>query len=300
MSERISVSVTLSGLSRLYAGDLAGVVETARIADDLGVEQLAVPDHLAIGQRTDRYPYGRYPLPREEPFLEPVTALAAMAATTRRLRLATGVLIAPLRPPLLLAKSLATLDVLSHGRVDLGVGTGWQREEFAGSGVPFAGRAARMDDALRACRALWRDAPASFMSRTVSFEDLWCLPRPVQAGGIPIWLGGALSDGNLARLVEYGSGWMPLGLGRGELAEGVNRLRRALRAAGRDPDSVGVRVALDAVRGAEGRPDVERTLATFGPLAEAGATHASLALARFARSSDEIRPFLEDLARYAT
>ena len=85
-----------------------------------------MPDHLAIGPNTDAYPYGKFPLPSSEPWLEPVTTLAAIAGATRRIRLATGVLIAPLRPALLLAKSLATLDVLCGGRVDLGVGLGWQ------------------------------------------------------------------------------------------------------------------------------------------------------------------------------
>ena len=151
---RFEVSVTISGLERLYGKDLSGVVDTARVAEAAGIHQIALPDHLAIGPNTDAYPYGKFPLPNSEPWLEPVTTLAAIAGATRRIRLGTGVLIAPLRPALLLAKSLATLDVLSRGRVDLGVGLGWQREEFEAAGVAFEGRAARMDDTLRACRVL--------------------------------------------------------------------------------------------------------------------------------------------------
>ena len=88
---------------------------------------------------------------------------------------------------------LATLDVVSNGRVDLGVGVGWQPEEFAACGVPFEERWSRLDDGLRACRALWGEAPASFTSKSVSFERIWSLPRPVQPNGIPIWFGVAPS-----------------------------------------------------------------------------------------------------------
>jgi probable F420-dependent oxidoreductase len=299
---RLAVSVTLAGLSRLFAGPaprpLEPLLEAARAADGAGVDQLLLTDHLAMGTRTDRYPYGRFPFGVDEPWPEPLTVLAACAAVTRRVRLGTGILIAPLRPALLLAKTVATLDVLTGGRLDLGVGTGWQREEFAAAGVSFAGRAARMDDALRACRALWSRAPASFDSATVSFRDLWCLPRPVQEGGPPLWIGGALGAGNLARLVEYGSGWMPL-VAHDELAEGVARLRAALRAAGRDPANVGVRAAPAPVAGPDGRPDLERTLATLPRLRELGVTHAAFAIGLWARRPEEVRGVLERLGRYA-
>ena len=152
----------------LYGDDLAGgLLETARLADECGVDQLMMTDHLAMGSNTEAYPYGRFPYPHSEPWPEPLTTLAVLAGATRRVRLGTGILIAPARPALLLAKTLATLDVLSGGRIDIGVGTGWQREEIEGAGVPFEGRGARMDDTLRACRALWSEAPASFKSATV-------------------------------------------------------------------------------------------------------------------------------------
>ena len=170
MRDGLRVSITLSGLARLFGERLDAAVELAAAADAAGIDQIAVPDHLAIGPRTDKYPYGRFPLPVDEPWLEPLTLLAAMAGATKRIRLASGVLIAPLRPALLLAKTAATLDVLSGGRLDLGVGLGWQREEFDASGVPFARRAARLDDQLRACRALWRGGAVSFRSETVSFD----------------------------------------------------------------------------------------------------------------------------------
>ncbi|MEN8182604.1 MAG: TIGR03619 family F420-dependent LLM class oxidoreductase, partial [Myxococcota bacterium] len=259
----------------------------------------ALPDHLAIGPRTDRYPYGRFPLPPDEPWLEPLTALATIAGATRRIRLATGVLIATLRPALLLAKTAATLDVLSAGRLDLGVGLGWQREEFEAGGVPFEGRGARLDDTLRACRALWRDAPARFESPTIRFEELRCLPRPVQAGGIPIWFGVAASGANPARIAELGHGWMPMSAEPAQVAAGVARIGQAFRNVGRDPAALAVRVSVPGARSASGGVDLDRTLAELPKLAQAGASHAGFPLARFVRGPEEVQGFLERLGKLA-
>ncbi|MGH0037404.1 MAG: TIGR03619 family F420-dependent LLM class oxidoreductase [Myxococcota bacterium] len=300
MTRRLAVSLTVSAVGRIFADDLRGLVDLARQCEAAGLDQIVMTDHLAIGARTDRYPYGAFPFPNEEPWPEPLTTLAAMAGATRRIRLGTGVLIAPLRPPLLLAKTLATLDVLSGGRVDLGVGTGWQREEFEAAGVPFEGRAARMDDTLRACRALWtEEPPVRFQSPSVGFEGLWCEPRPLQRGGIPIWFGLKASERNLARMVELGSGWMPLVADLGELREGVDRLGDAFSRAGRDPAELKVRCEAPAVLDERGRPDLERTVESLPALAEAGATHASFALARYARSREQARDFVASLGALA-
>ena len=299
MASPLALSITVSGLSRLYAGDLAGLVELARMADDLGIDQLALPDHVAMGRRLDRYPYGPFPLPLEEPWPEPLTTLAAMAGATRRVRLATGVLIVPLRPPVLLAKTAATLDVLSGGRLDLGVGVGWQEEEYAASGVPFAERWRRLDDGLRACRALWRDAPASFRSETVAFDELWCLPQPLQEGGVPLWFGVALGPRNAERVAELGAGWMPMDSSPAAIRVGLARLRPAFARAKRELAGFGVRAHAPIVRGADKRPDLGAALAALPELAEAGATVASFALGAYAGARADVRPFLERLAKGA-
>jgi probable F420-dependent oxidoreductase len=298
VSARPGVSITISGLSRLFDDDLAGVLTVAAAADEAGVDQLVLPDHLAIGSRTDRYPFGTFPYPPSEPWLEPLTTLAAIAGVTTRVRLATGVLIAPLRPALLLAKTAATLDVLSRGRVDLGVGTGWQREEFTDPGLPFAGRAARLEDTIRACRALWTEPPpVSFASPSVTFTDLWCEPRPVQPGGIPVWFGGGPTDTTARRVAALGDGWLPVGvLSLPVLAEGIERIRAAYRAAGRDPATLGVRAGVAVVTDDAGRLDLDRTLAELPRLAGAGVTLVSLALGRFLRDRASIGPFLRDVA----
>lgn len=299
-SRRLRLSITVSGLGALYGDDLvAGLVETAQQAERAGLDQLVVTDHVAMGPRPDRYPYGPFPMPPEEPWPEPLTLLAALAGATRRIRLGTGILIAPLRPPVLLAKTLATLDVLSQGRLDCGVGVGWQPEEFEAVGVPFAERWARLDEAARVCRVLWRDAPARYEGRFVAFEDLWCLPRPVQPGGPPLWLGVAPTPRNLRRIAEWGDGWMPIGDDPARLADDVGRLREALHAAGRAPGEVAVRAHAPVVADAKGRPDLDATLARLPELAAAGVDVAAFALARFVRRRERIPAFLERLAARA-
>jgi probable F420-dependent oxidoreductase len=274
------------------------VLDVARAADDAGIHQLVLPDHVAIGSRLDRYPFAdRFPYPPEEPWLEPLTALAAIAGGTRRVRLGTGVVIAPLRPAVLLAKTAATLDVLSGGRLDLGIGSGWQPEEFDAAGVPFRGRTARMDDTVRACRALWtEDPPLSFSSPTVSFTDVWCEPRPLQPGGIPVWFGGGPTEATARRIAELGDGWLPLGVMPDEaLAAGVARIRAACAERGRDPEGVGVRAGLRVRTGDDRRVDLDRTLAPVPHLAALGVTSVSVALGRFLRTAADVPRFLADL-----
>ncbi len=296
MRDALGLSVTISGLDRLFGDDLGAVVDVARQADQLGVEQLVFPDHVAIGSRLDRYPYSaRFPYPPSEPWLEPLTALAAIAGATQRVRLGTGVLIAPLRPVLLLAKTVATLDVLSRGRVDLGIGTGWQREEFVEPGMGFVGRTQRMDDAIAACRSLWgSEPPVSFESETISFSEIWSEPRPVQAR-IPVWYGGALTVPMVARIAELGDGWLPLGPTTEEIGAGIETLRAAFADRGRDPDELGVRVGLPLVVGNDGAVDVGASVAALPDLAAMGVTMVSVALGRFLETRADIEPFLCDL-----
>lgn len=292
----MQISVTISGLSRLFGDDLGAIVDVARAADEAGIHQLVMPDHLAIGTRTDRYPFAaKFPYPPEEPWLEPLTALAAFAAATRRVRLGTGVLIAPVRSAFAVAKAAATLDVLSRGRLDLGIGTGWQREEFTEPGLPFAGRGARMDDAVRAWRALWeREPPVSFDSPSISFTDLWCEPRPDQAR-LPLWFAGGANDDTVRRVSELGDGWLPLAIGLDDVTEMVRRLHVAFRDRGRDPASLGVRQGLAVVTDDEGRVDLDATVAPVRDLAARGITTVSVALGRFLRTRADVEPFLRDL-----
>lgn len=293
----MKAAVTISGLGRLFSGDLSAVLETARVADAVGIHQIVLPDHLAIGPRLDMYPFAeKFPYPPHEPWLEPITTLAAIAAVTTRVRLATGVLISPVRPALLTAKSIATLDVLSNGRVDLGVGSGWQREEFADAGLPFAGRTSRMVDSVRACRALWEQKPpVSFASESVTFSELWCEPRPVQSR-IPIGFGGPANSVTAERVAELGDGWLPIGVMPDEdIAYGITAIRSAFTLQGRDASSLQVRVGLPGITDAKGRVDFAEIKRRAGDLEQLGVTTISVALGRFLAGPEDVAPFIEGL-----
>jgi len=226
-----------------------------------------------------------------------MVVLSAIAAVTERIRLSMSVLIAPLRSAALLAKQAATLDAISGGRLDLGVGVGWQEEEYLASGIPFERRLTRLTDQLRACRALWTGRPASFESATVRFRDVVQVPAPVQAGGVPIWFGIAAGDENCRRIAELGAGWVPISVDPGAIAPGVAKLRAAFRAAGREPAGLGVRAGLRPVFSSAGRPDLEATLAGAPALEEAGATCVELQPSIFCRERADLVPFLRRVAK---
>jgi len=287
--------VGLHGMHRLYDGDVGGVIGAAQVAEAAGIDGVTLTDHVVMSTRTDRYPYGTFPLPLDFPWFEPLTLLSAIAGGTRRVRLATGVLIAPLRPAVLLAKIVATLDNVSGGRVDLGVGSGWQREEYEAEGIPFAGRGERLLDGLRACRALWTAAPAFFQSPTVSFDGLYSLPAPRQAGGVPIWFGVAANERNCRHIAELGVGWIPMQREPEEIAAAAERLRAAFAEAGRDPGELRIRAQLPM--GFDGkRPSLARTLEALPAARAAGVTDVELYPAAFLRTADELAPFCKEFA----
>ena len=187
--------------------------------------------------------------------------LAAIAWVTTRIRLSTSVVIAPLRPAVLLAKQLATLDVISRGRVTIGLGVGWQKEEYEAAGVPWEGRYARFDRADASLPAVVERGPGGFPRRDGRFEKIHAFPRPVQKGGIPIWLGVSPSDRNIERMAELADGWIPMEQDPVKLAPLIKRIRGAVAARGRDPAAFTVRVVPRFAFGGGGVPDLEATLA---------------------------------------
>lgn len=290
------VSIHLNGVHALLGNDLGRMVELAQRADGKGIDGVSVPDHLAShGEAASRYPGGAFP-PLDYPWFEPTVTLAAIAATTRRIRLSMGILIAPLRPALLLAKQLATLDVLSRGRVDAGFGAGWMREEFEAIGVPFEGRFGLLEEQVLACRALWNSAPASFEGRHIRFADLHCIPRPAQGGGIPVWLGLQPGPTSFARIARLGAGWLPMRREPAQLAGDIETLRQAFAAAGRDPGEVRVRTSVqpeaDQRRGAAA---VDSALERARRYAAAGAGVLEFYPARLCRDEAEIESLLDQL-----
>ena len=269
-----TLSLNIAGLHRTFGADHRVIVEVAQRAEAAGFDQVVLPDHVVMSANVEPYPYGDFPFPPGDPWVEPLTTLAAIAGATSTVRLGTGVLITPLRPAVLLAKTVATLDNLSGGRVDLGVGLGWQREEYAAAGVPWERRWSRHDDTIRACRALWagRGKPVSFDSPTVSFEEIWCEPAPAQER-LPVWFGSKATPKLAAHLAEQGDGWLPLGRMRPDdvVAESAV-LREAFVAAGRDPAELGIRVGLPLKRDGGGGIDAAATADQVAALVEAGVT----------------------------
>lgn len=275
---RPTLTLGLPTFGRVPGGDWRRLLDVARAADEAGIDRVVVTDHVVNGPNVDEYPWGRFPVAPDADWLEPLTVLSAVAAVTERLRLATGILIVPLRPAAVLAKTVATLDNLSGGRVDLGVGVGWQPAEFAAVGVDHGARGRILTDAVAACRALWEEVPAGFTSPTVSFSDTYCAPQPVQRR-LPVWFSGTLNERNVRRIVELGDGWIPImGSTVDDIRRGAARLAEAFAAAGRTPGVVQVQGSLASVRDARGRPDAAATMAAVPALVGAGATDLSVHL----------------------
>jgi probable F420-dependent oxidoreductase len=215
--------------------------EFARLAEDNGFESLWTVEHVVVPAGYEsQYPYskdGRMPGGEDFDLPDPLVWLSWVGACTSRIRLATGILILPQRNPVVLAKEVASLDRLSGGRVTLGVGVGWLKEEFDALGLAFEERGARTDDYISALRALWTQPEPTYQGRFASFERAKSNPKPAQAGGVPIVVGGH-SKAAARRAGRLGDGFFP---GRGsldELAPLLDELRAAAKDAGRNPDAI--------------------------------------------------------------
>jgi probable F420-dependent oxidoreductase len=231
------------------AGAKRAVIDAvASAADDCGFATLWVGEHVVmVDQSESRYPYsddGVIAVPAQADWLDPMVALSFAAAASSRIGLATGVLLLPEHNPVIVAKQAASLDKLSGGRLTLGVGVGWSREEFDALGVPFEHRAARTAEYVDAMRVLWRDDVASFDGKFVRFESIRVNPKPVGDRRIPIVFGGN-SDGALRREAARGDGWYAFNLdGVAEVRERVGKLEQLCADSGRDRAELRVAVAL--------------------------------------------------------
>ncbi|HTV94984.1 MAG TPA: TIGR03619 family F420-dependent LLM class oxidoreductase [Steroidobacteraceae bacterium] len=290
-----SVCIGVFGLQNWFAGDFAPVIELAALAERAGIDEISITDHVVMGEATHKYPYGKFPTAPDFAWFEPLTFLAAVAGATRHIRLGTAVVIAPLRPAPLLAKQVATLDALSHGRVDLGVGVGWQEEEYAACAVPFEARYRMLDEQMRACRLLWSEAPATFHGEFWSFERIWCKPFPVQQR-IPVLHGVKLSPKSLERIAAHGDGWIPMEQEPARIAAGAAALRAAFRARGRSPDEVRIRAVPKFRFRADGSADLDAALAEIPRLREAGATMIELHAYMYCRGPQDFESFCGRLA----
>jgi probable F420-dependent oxidoreductase len=203
------------------------VLAFARRMEALGYDSLWASDHVVIPHRiASRYPYsptGHFPLAPDVPFLEPLTTLALVAGVTERAQLGTSILVLPHRNPVLAAKMAATLDHLSGGRVVLGVGVGWMREEIELLGGDYDRRGAWSDEAIAVMRACWRDARTAHRGEFFSFDEIGVFPKPAR-GDIPILIGGHTPRA-LRRVVELGDGWHAAFITAAALEHDIERLR---------------------------------------------------------------------------
>src|ERR1700738_182894 len=219
------------------------LLDVARAADLAGADFVDVTEHVLMGLNALTASQGWEPHHLEQPQPEPLTTLAAMAGATQRITILSAIVIAPLRPAGLLAKTAATLHALSQGRFVMGVTASWQKDEYDALGVPFEQRGQILDDTIGACRALWTSAPASFHSPTVNFDGMVCSPRPAPGERIPVWFGGKFTPRQVRRIVNLGDGWMPYGglrLSLEQKAGGGRTLRPRFVAGGRGPGAAGI------------------------------------------------------------
>lgn len=242
---------TTFGTSMPSRGDMASPANLrtlAQRAESLGFDSAWVSDHIILPRSVDSfYPYaanGVATFRPDEDYYEPLAALNFLAGCTQKIRLGTHVLILPYRNPVLTAKMISTLDVLSEGRFILGAGVGWMEEEFKALGLDtFAQRGAVTDEYIQLFKELWTKDNPDFQGEHYQLSESGFQPKPVQKPHPPIWIGGHTNPA-IRRAAKYGDGWMPIGLRPPailepeELAEKITRLRRLTMEAGRPEDAV--------------------------------------------------------------
>jgi probable F420-dependent oxidoreductase len=270
----------------IFATDRSmGPVELACEAEARGFHSLYLPEHTHIPTSRRTPPPTGDPVLGEEykRCLDPYVALAAAAAVTERIRLGTGIALVAQHEPIALAKQLATLDLVSDGRLVLGIGYGWNREEMEDHGVDVKRRRALVRERMLAMQAFWANEVASYQGEFVRFEPSWQWPKPIQQPRPPVLIGGGAGPTLFAHVAEYADGWIPIG-GAG-LREALPELRRAVEERGRDPRTLHV-VPMGVLPSAE-KLDYYQSI---------GVTEAVLRLPSAPR--DEVMPVLDAHARY--
>jgi probable F420-dependent oxidoreductase len=242
---RVGLIPAAAGAVSSSGSYIADYVATAEAS---GFDSVWVGEHQALPVRPGtRYPGRREGLaePSAAPLPDPLEWLAFAAAQSETMLLGTAVLILPLHHPVTLAKRVATLDQVSHGRVLLGVGVGWNREEYAACGAPWDRRGQRADETIEALRVLWRDEEATFEGPTIRFEPIYSSPKPVRSR-VPIFVGASAAAG-ARRAGRLGDGYLPFERDPDQLARLVTVMRDAAEEAGRDADAIEI-TALGSTR----------------------------------------------------
>jgi len=230
------------GIMIAATAESGNIAEIAREVENLGYESFFIPEHpvIPIGFKTPLPGGGRDTLPEHYGrWMDPFVALSVAAAVTRRLKLGTGICLLPEREPIITAKTIATLDVVSGGRVILGVGGGWLREETEAMGTRFGSRWKRLRETVEALRVLWTQAEPSYEGELVKFPPVRCDPKPIQKPGPPILLG-ARGPKALERVVRTYDGWVPIAGKPSGLKRDIDALKKVATEHGRNPDSLSI------------------------------------------------------------
>ena len=217
-----------------------------------------------------------------------------MTAATKRVRLATNVLVVPLRSAVLLAKVTATLDALSGGRFELGAGIGWQEAEYRAAGVEFSDRGRILDETLEACRDLWTSLEGSFVGRSYSLAGVHMMPKPKDPSGIPVWIGGRPLPRVARRLARFGAGWLPWGATPETFLDLREQMARLVEAEGRDFSTIQVAYSLPTALTESRQVDYDTMLAPVTQLVEHGVSDFRT-LVRIPTQHAAARDFLREL-----
>jgi probable F420-dependent oxidoreductase len=275
-------------------GTVRDQIELARIAEDMGYDDIALGEHVVMADQLPPWVRGgSFPHNAAERFVEPLITFAAMAMITTHIRLLGCIIIAPLRPAALLAKQAATVHEISNGRLVMGVSVSWLDKEYEALGVPFDERGERLDDLVGAVRELWSHEPASFHSKSVNFDDMYCKPRPENLDDIPFWFGGQFTPRLVRRIANWGLGYLPhqaAGMTWEDIGKQIDQVKAAMQAAGRDPSSleVGVRFPI-------GKPFEQAVAEDLVRMEAAGITQLYCPVAG-PRTLAEARPVMEQMA----
>ena len=285
----------LFGLHNFYDGDINSYIDIAQSAEEYGFHGISLTDHVVMGKNLHKYPFGSFPLPSEAPWYEPLTVLTMIASHTTKLHLATAVLIAPLRNPALLAKTSATLDSISKGRLELGVGMGWQEEEYHAAGVSFEKRSEIFWETLEVCKLLWGTSPASHEGNMYKFNDIWCQPQPVQGADVPLLFGLKMTEKTAQKISKIGDGWIPIKTDTEFIANGKELLAAAFKE-NNNKSMPRIRGQLPTQIDASGAPNLELTLQQAEKSIAAGLTEIEIFPINFVRSKEDIKPVLNAIS----
>jgi probable F420-dependent oxidoreductase len=270
-------------------------LEIATTAEESGFDSVWGGAHVIMPTGIESaYPYspdGKIPAGPETPIPDPLIWLAYVAAAAPTLRLGTCILILPQRNPLVLAKELATLDQLSGGRVELGIGVGWMKEEFDALGIPWEARGARTDEYVEAMRLLWSGPAVEYHGRFVDFDEVTCCPRP-PAGAIPIIVGGD-TERAVSRVARLGNGYFPGTTDPSTLAQLIGNVKSQAEELGRDPDAIEISAIF--------APPPENAMAAVEDLAAIGVDRLMVPAFFFAGEDgqDRLRGFGESVVKQA-